>query len=123
MSKLTYFYPLIRVTALTVCALIGPTVMAESNSTPKVTIIVGTEGPEGCELLGKVKGSSRDGQAGEDDLPYVDRLVKARNNLRAETQKLGGDSVHITYSNNSGKYEVPGTDKEIFFAGHAYRCQ
>lgn len=123
MSKLTHFYPLVRVATLVVCALIGPTVMAESDSTPKVTIIVGTESPEGCELLGKVKGSSRDGQAGEDELSYVDRLVKARNNLRKETQKLGGDTVHIVYSNNSGKYEVPGADKKIFSAGHAYRCQ
>ncbi len=123
MSKLPPIHSLFRVTALVVFTLIGSTVMAEDGNTPKVTILVGTEGPEGCELLGKIKGSSRDGQAGEDDLPYVDRLVKARNNLRKETQKLGGDTVHIIYSNNSGKYEVPGTDKEIFFAGNVFRCQ
>ena len=105
-------------------------VLAQSDKIPAqqekdktVTIVLGAEAPDGCELLGKVKGSSKDNDNGAENAPYVDRLIRARNNLRNETQKLGGNTVHITYSNNSGKYEVPGADKEIIFAGNAYRCR
>lgn len=105
-------------------------VSAQSDTPPAppekdqtVTIVLGSEDPDGCELRGKVKGSSKDNDNGAEKASYVDRLIRARNNLRSETQKLGGDTVHITYSNNSGKYEVPGADKEIIFAGNAYRCR
>ena len=86
-------------------------------------MVVGEQGPDGCELLGKVKGSSKENENGEDNTPYVDRLIKARNNLRNEAQQLGGDTVHIIYSNNSGRYEIPGGDKEIIFVGNVYRCE
>ena len=92
----------------------------EKNTT--VTMVLGAEAPDGCELLGPVKGSSKENDSDTNSAPYVERLIKARNKLRNETQKLGGDTVHVTYSNNSGKYEVPGADKEIIFAGNAYRC-
>jgi len=92
----------------------------EKNTT--VIMVLGAEAPEGCELLGKVKGSSKENDNDTNSAPYVERLIKARNMLRNETQKLGGNTVHITYSSNSGKYEVPGADKEIIFAGNAYRC-
>jgi hypothetical protein len=49
--------------------------------------------------------------------------MNARNNLRNEAQKLGGNTVHIIYANNSGKYEIPGVDKEIIFIGNVYRCK
>ena len=92
----------------------------EKNTT--VTMVLGAEAPDGCELLGPVKGSSKENDSDTNSAPYVERLIKARNNLRNETQKLGGNTVHITYSNNSGKYEVPGADKEIIFIGNAYSC-
>ncbi|MBL0011583.1 MAG: DUF4156 domain-containing protein [Nitrosomonas sp.] len=88
-----------------------------------VTIILGEQGPDGCELLGKVKGSSKENETEEDNTPYTDRLIKARNNLRNEAQKLGGNNVHIIYANNTGKYEIPGVDKEILFIGNVYRCE
>ncbi|QOJ22706.1 MAG: DUF4156 domain-containing protein [Gammaproteobacteria bacterium] len=117
--------------ALLILIVIGCSeVFAQTNEAPQqpektktVTLIVGEEAPEGCELLGKVKGSSRENDSDTDKTPYVDRLIKARNNLRNETQKLGGNTVHVLYSNNSGRYEVPGAEKEIIFAGHAYRCE
>jgi hypothetical protein len=96
---------------------------AQPDETKSVTIMVGEEGPVGCELLGKVKGSSKDSEAGEDHTPYLERLIKARNNLRNEARKLGGNNVHIIRSNNSGKYEIPGADKEIIFIGNVYHCQ
>jgi len=98
-------------------------VSAQPEEVKAVTIMVGEQGPDGCELLGKVKGSSKENETEGDSTPYVDRLIKARNNLRSEAQNLGGNNVHIIYSNNTGKYEIPGVDKEILFIGNAYRCQ
>ncbi len=95
---------------------------AQPEKNTAVTMVLGAEAPDGCELLGSVKGSSKENDSDTSSAPYVERLIKARNKLRNETQKLGGDTVHITYSNNSGKYEVPGADKEIIFIGNAYRC-
>ena len=98
-------------------------VSAQPEKVKSVTMILGEQGPDGCELLGKVKGSSKDGETEEDNTPYTDRLIKARNNLRSEAQKLGGNNVHIIYSNNTGKYDIPGVDKEILFIGNVYRCE
>ena len=98
-------------------------VSAQPEGAKAVTIILGEQGPDGCELLGKVKGSSKESETEEDNTPYTDRLIKARNNLRSEAQKLGGNNVHIIYSNNTGKYDIPGIDKEILFIGNAYRCE
>jgi hypothetical protein len=98
-------------------------VSAQPEEVKAVTIMVGEQGPDGCELLGKVKGSSKENETEGDSTPYVDRLIKARNNLRSEAQNLGGNNVHIIYSNNTGKYEIPGVDKEILFIGNAYHCQ
>ncbi|UJP02052.1 MAG: DUF4156 domain-containing protein [Nitrosomonas sp.] len=98
-------------------------VSAQPEKTKTVTMVVGEHGPDGCELLGKVKGSSKENDSAEDNTLYVDRLIKARNNLRSEAQQLGGNTVHIIYSNNSGRYEIPGADKEIIFVGNVYRCE
>lgn len=107
-----------------VSLLIGCTeVLAQPEDAKSVTMILGEQGPDGCELLGRVKGSSKESEAEEDNTPYVDRLIKARNNLRSEAQKLGGNNVHIIYSNNTGKYDIPGVDKEILFIGNVYRCE
>ncbi|PXW85191.1 uncharacterized protein DUF4156 [Nitrosomonas sp. Nm84] len=121
----TKSYPFIK-TALTVLIIIGcAEISAQPEVVKPVTIMVGEQGPDGCELLGKIKGSSKDDatDAADDNTPYVDRLIKARNNLRHETQKLGGNNVHIIRSNNTGKYEIPGVDKEIILIGNVYRCE
>lgn len=116
---------LIKMTMLALIVSGSAEISAQATEVQAITIIVGGESPDGCELLGKVKGSSKDEatDAAEDNTPYVDRLIKARNNLRNEAQKLGGNNVHVTYYNNTGKYEIPGTDKEIIFAGNVYRCK
>lgn len=100
-------------------------VSAQPEKIKAVTMILGEQGPDGCELLGKVKGTSKESESEteEDNTPYVDRLIKARNNLRSEAQKVGGNNVHIIYSNNTGKYDIPGVDKEIIFIGNVYRCE
>lgn len=119
-------YQLIRKTLLVLIIVACSEALAQQQADKTVAIMVGEQGPDGCELLGKVKGSSKDDQASEtseDSTPYIKRLIKARNNLRNEAQKLGGNNVHIIYSNNTGKYEMPGDDKEIIFVGNVYRCK
>ncbi len=115
---------IIKLAMLLFCLTISANALSQSQESKAIAIHMGEEGPGGCELLGRVKGSSKenDQDANEDKTPYVDRLVKARNRLREETAKLGGNTVHILRANNSGKYEVPGADKEIFYIGDAYRC-
>ena len=115
---------LIKLSILLLYLTFPASVLSQSQEPKGVAIHMGEEGPGVCELLGKVKGSSKedDQDANEDKTPYVDRLIKARNRLREETAKLGGNTVHILRANNSGKYEVPGADKEIFYIGDAYRC-
>ncbi len=108
-----------------VLIIIGSTeISAQKDEAKAVTIMVGESGFDGCELLGKVKGSSKDDPTptGEDNTPYTERLIKARNNLRDAAHTLGGNTVHIIHANNSGKYEIPGADKEIIFIGNVYRC-
>lgn len=97
-------------------------VYAQAEESKTVTITVGKFAPEGCELLGKVKGSSKDNETEDRTASYTERLIKARVNLTHEAKKLGGDNVHILHSNNSGKYEIPGADKEIIHIGNVYRC-
>ena len=115
---------IIKLAMLLFCLTISANTLSQSQESKSIAIHMGEEGLGGCELLGRVKGSSKedDQDANEDKTPYVDRLVKARNRLREETTKLGGDTVHILRANNSGKYEVPGAGKEIFYIGDAYRC-
>ncbi len=114
----------IRAAVLVLIIIGSAEISAQKNEAKTVTIMVGESGFDGCELLGKVKGSSKDDppDAGEDNTPYTERLIKARNNLRNATHKLGGNTVHIIHANNSGKYEIPGADKEIIFIGNVYRC-
>ena len=116
---------LFRIAALAFIILGCTETSAQPEEIKTVTIMIGEQVPDGCELLGKVTGSSKDDPTNEaeDNTPYVERLIRARNNLRNEAQKLGGNNVHIIYSNNTGKYEIPGIDKEIIFVGNVYRCK
>lgn len=114
-------HPLIKMVVLVWIIMDCAEISAQSE-TKSVTIQVGEQGPDGCRLLGQVKGSSNNSHVVEDDASYVDRLIRARNNLRSATQKLGGNTVHIIHSNNTGKYEIPGVSKKVVFIGNAYYC-
>lgn len=104
--------------------IIGCSEISAQPEVKSVAIQVGEQSPTGCQLLGRVTGTSKNNPAtAGDNAPYGDRLIAARNNLRNETQQLGGNTVHIRHANNSGKYEVPGADKEILFIGDAYYCE
>ncbi len=113
---------LVSRTILVLIVMISPEISAQSE-VKSVKIQVGEQDPTGCRLLGRVKGSSKDNQMNEEDVPYIDRLITARHNLTNETRKLGGNTVHIIRANNSGKYEIPGADEEIIFIGDAYYCE
>lgn len=97
-------------------------ISAQPDAAKPVVIVVGDQSLDDCELLGKVKGSSSEAGSTDDNIPYVDRLIKARNNLREEAQKLGANTVQVINSNTNGKFEVPGASKEIIHIGNAYRC-
>lgn len=114
-----FIKPTLVLLAIFVCA-IAP---AQATDNKSVIIMLGDEGPGGCELLGQVKGSSKESEADTGDAPYTERLIRARKNLVTEAQKLGGNNVHVVHASNTGKYEFPGMDKEIVFTGDVYRCE
>ncbi|MCB1984532.1 MAG: DUF4156 domain-containing protein [Burkholderiales bacterium] len=91
-----------------------------SKSTESILLMIGKEQDlAGCKLLGSVTGASQDS---DNDLTYPERLIIARDNLRAETAKLGGNAVHVIRSNTT-RFEIQGVDKKIVFLGNAYRCE
>lgn len=97
----------------------GP-VWSEKTDTKSVLILIGEQDLDSCRLLGKVTGTSMDVA---DDVSYPERMIVARDNLRNETLKLGGNAVHVKYTHNTARYEVPGIEKKIVFAGDAYYCE
>ena len=93
---------------------------SEPEPSESVILLIGeNQDLTGCKLLGKVTGAT---QESDQDATYPERLAIARNNLRNETRKLGGNAVHVL-QNNAGRFEVPGVDKKIVFSGNAYRCK
>ena len=76
---------------------------------------------ERCRLLGEVAGSQGNWFTGA----YTsdkNLLVGARNDLRNETFKLGGNTVHIQHVSNSGRYEASGNANTTII-GNAYDCK
>ncbi len=93
---------------------------SEPEPSESVILLIGeNQDLTGCKLLGKVTGATQESDL---DATYPERLAIARNNLRNETRKLGGNAVHVL-QNNAGRFEVPGVDKKIVFSGNAYRCK
>lgn len=87
-----------------------------------VMMLLGEQDLTRCQFLGEVTGSSLDS---ENDAAYMDRLISARDKLRNETAKLGGNTVHVGNidARNAGRFEIPGTDKKITYSGKAYFCK
>ncbi len=113
---------LIKMTPLALI-FISSAAISEKPKTEPIMILLGEQNLAGCRLLGEVRGSS---QKMGGDAPYPERLMAARNNIRNETSKLGGNTVLIKHTNNTvryGRYEVPEIDKTIIFIGHAYSCK
>lgn len=110
---------LIKTMILALALTSGP-VKPEDTDPQSILILLGEQDLASCQLLGKVTGTSKDVN---DDVPYPDRMIVARDNLRNETSKLGGNAVHVKYTHNTARYEVPGIEKEIIFAGDAYYCE
>ncbi|SEQ85093.1 protein of unknown function [Nitrosomonas sp. Nm51] len=72
----------------------------------------------GCKMLGKVSGTSED-----NDATYPERMIIARDKLRAETARLGGNAVHVLQTYNTARYAIPGIEQKIMFSGNAYFCE
>lgn len=103
---------------LTSHSAIAETSVPETSET--ILLLIGEEQDlAGCKVMGKVSGAT---QESDQDATYPERLMIARNNLRNETRKLGGNAVHVL-QNNVTRFEVPGADKKIFFSGIAYLCE
>lgn len=104
--------------------LVSHSALAETpvaKSTESVLLMIGQEQDlAGCKLLGSVTGTSQDS---DNDLTYPERLIIARDNLRNEATKLGGNAVHVIRTHNTARFEVPGVDKKVVFFGNAYFCE
>ena len=113
---------LIQIIGLTLL-LTGYTAIADTSEpepSESVILLIGeNQDLTGCKLLGKVTGAT---QESDQDATYPERLIIARDNLRNETRKLGGNAVHVL-QNNAGRFEVPGADNKIIFSGNAYLCE
>lgn len=116
--------PLLVPVAGLVFLLAGQPVVAETPDSKKAGPILLLLGKEqdltGCKLLGKVTGAS---EAEDSDITYPERLIIARDRLRAETAKLGGNTVHVLQTYNTARYAIPGVEQRIMFTGNAYVCE
>ncbi|PTN12058.1 uncharacterized protein DUF4156 [Nitrosomonas aestuarii] len=122
MNVLSKLKLLIRLIPLALILISSPAI-SEKPKTGSIMIILDEQNLTGCRLLGEVRGTSQDL---DDDASYPERLMAARNNLRDETSRLGGNTVMIKHASNTaryGRYEVPEIDKMIIFTGHAYSCK
>lgn len=93
---------------------------SEKTDAKSVLILLGEHDLNSCRLLGKVTGTS---EGVDDDVSYPDRMIVARDGLRNETLKLGGNAVHVKYTHDTARFEAPGIEKKIVFAGDAYYCE
>lgn len=74
-----------------------------------------------CEFLGEVVGSQGNWATG-DYTSNKDLIIGARNELRNEAYKLGGNIVHVQDMKNSSAYGAMGTTNTTAI-GKAYRCK
>lgn len=73
-----------------------------------------------CKLLGEVIGSQGNWLTGG-YTTNTNLLIGARNDIRNETYKLGGDSVYIQVSHNTQTESSAGTSNATLI-GNAYKC-
>ncbi len=114
--KLKFVVTMIAVLILNACAAITAEPGAKS-----IAIMQKEPNLDRCRYLGEVAGSQGNwftgGYTSDKNL-----LIGARNDLRNETNKLGGNTVHIQHINNSGRYEASGTSNTTII-GNAYDCR
>ncbi|MDH5480490.1 MAG: DUF4156 domain-containing protein [Nitrosomonas sp.] len=103
--------------------LAGCSVISAKSGSQSIKMLLGEHNLSHCQFLGKVTGSSPVNKITGEHPSYTNRLISARNDLRNEAFKLGGNTVHVGRVNNTGRYEIPGVDKKIIIDGKAYFCE
>ena len=85
-----------------------------------IVMLVGMDSLSHCEFKGNVAASSKLNEKGEHP-PFTERLISARDDLRAKTHQLGGDTVQVTRTTNTGRFVIP-ENKAVTMDGKAYFC-
>lgn len=102
--------------------LVGCSVTSAKPETQSIKMFIGEHSLKHCQFLGDVIGASTVNLITRKHPPYTTRMIDARNSLRNEAYKLGGNIIHIRRTQNTSRYEFLGLDKKITLEGKAYFC-
>ncbi len=86
-----------------------------------IVMLVGANNMSHCEFKGDVAASSKINEETGEHPPFTERLISARDDLRAKTYHLGGNTVQIIRTTNTGRFVIP-ENKEVTMDGKAYFC-
>ena len=103
--------------------LAGCSIISAKPESQSIKIVLGQHNLAHCQFLGDVTGASPVNKITGEHPSYPNRLISARNDLRNEAHKLGGNTVHIRRTSNTGRYDLPGMDKKITIEGKVYFCE
>jgi hypothetical protein len=103
-----------------VILLVGCSATPVSNEARGVELVNDKPDTSKCEFLGEVLGSQGNWFTG-DLTPNKNLISGARNNLRNEAHKLGGNLVHVQDVTSEGGWGSIGLDNSTII-GKAYKC-
>jgi uncharacterized protein DUF4156 len=103
--------------------LAGCSIILAKPESQSIKMLLGQHNLAHCQFLGDVTGASPVNKITGEHPSYPNRLISARNDLRNEAQKLGGNTVHIRRTSNAGRYDLPEMDKKITIEGKVYSCE
>ncbi len=102
--------------------LAGCSLISAKPESQSIKMLLGEHNLAHCQFLGDVTGASPVNKITGEHPSYTNRLISARNDLRNEAYKLGGNTVHIRRTKNTGRYDLPG-EKRITIDGKVYFCE
>ena len=112
-----------KIYALTLgLVLAGCSIISAKPESQSIKMLLGEHNLAHCRFLGDVTGASAVNKITGEHPSYTNRLISARNDLRNEAYKLGGNTVHIRRTKNTGRYDLPG-EKKITIDGKVYLCE
>ncbi len=100
----------------------GCSIISAKPESQSIKMLLGEHNLVHCRFLGDVTGASPMNKITGEHPSYTNRLISARNDLRNEAYKLGGNTVHIRRTKNTGRYDLPG-EKRITIDGRVYFCE
>ena len=86
-----------------------------------IVMLVGANDLSRCEFKGDVAATSKINEETGEHPPFTERLISARDDLRAKTYNLGGDTVQVIRTTNTGRFVIP-ENKSVTMDGKAYFC-